>query len=224
MVVSVACSADLAEVLNILTLVIYNRFKSEEAASHSRARICSIYRRLTTMLYRPNFCSNCGEKIDRANWPLLASRRFCDLCQTEHQAVDWLPRLVVAIGLIFGSAGLIAFYRPAQRAENVDLKQATEVVKRPVTTSGANQINATPPSIPQSQTGPTLAQTDRTLISPPVTQRSATKGSESDAVFYCGAETKKGTPCTRRVKRPGERCWQHQGMPAKAENAQKIMR
>jgi hypothetical protein len=33
MVISVARSAGLAEVLNILTLVIYNRFESEEAAS-----------------------------------------------------------------------------------------------------------------------------------------------------------------------------------------------
>lgn len=33
MVISVACQAALAEVLNILTLVIYNRFESEEAVS-----------------------------------------------------------------------------------------------------------------------------------------------------------------------------------------------
>lgn len=33
MVVSVACQATQAEVLNILTLVIYNRFESEEAAT-----------------------------------------------------------------------------------------------------------------------------------------------------------------------------------------------
>ncbi|HEX2639001.1 MAG TPA: hypothetical protein VHL50_00440, partial [Pyrinomonadaceae bacterium] len=33
-------------------------------------------------------------------------------------------------------------------------------------------------------------------------------------VFTCGAMTKKGTACTRRVKIAGERCWQHKGMPA----------
>lgn len=176
------------------------------------------------MLYRPNFCSNCGEKIERANWPLLASRRFCDLCQTEHQAVDWLPRIAVVVGLIFGSAGLIAFYRPAQRPENIDFKQAGEIITRSRAAPAANQNNATPPSIPQSQTGSALAETERTPMSPPGTQKSATKTSDAEAVYYCGAETKKGTPCTRRVKRAGERCWQHQGMPAMAENAQKIMR
>jgi hypothetical protein len=37
---------------------------------------------------------------------------------------------------------------------------------------------------------------------------------EPDEVIYiCGARTKKGTPCQRRVRAPG-RCWQHRGMPA----------
>jgi len=176
------------------------------------------------MLYRPNFCSNCGEKIERANWPLMASRRFCDLCQTEHQAVDWLPRIAIVIGLIFGAAGLVAFYRPAQRTDNIDFKQATEVITRSRKTQSANQNNATPLSIPQSQTGPALAETERTPMSAPVPLKSSTKPSEADVVYYCGAETKKGTACTRRVKHAGERCWQHQGMPAMAENAQKIIR
>jgi len=32
-------------------------------------------------------------------------------------------------------------------------------------------------------------------------------------VYICGARTKKGTPCSRRVHGP-VRCWQHKGMPA----------
>jgi hypothetical protein len=32
-----------------------------------------------------------------------------------------------------------------------------------------------------------------------------------DEVYICGARTKKGTPCSRRVHAP-ERCWQHKGM------------
>jgi hypothetical protein len=34
-----------------------------------------------------------------------------------------------------------------------------------------------------------------------------------EVVYVCGARTKKGTPCQRRVRGPG-RCWQHRGMPA----------
>ena len=32
-------------------------------------------------------------------------------------------------------------------------------------------------------------------------------------VYTCGARTKKGKPCSRRVNGP-VRCWQHKGMPA----------
>lgn len=30
----------------------------------------------------------------------------------------------------------------------------------------------------------------------------------------CGARTRKGTPCRRRVHVAGERCFQHKGLPA----------
>jgi len=35
----------------------------------------------------------------------------------------------------------------------------------------------------------------------------------SDQLYTCGARTKKGTPCSRRVHGP-VRCWQHKGAPA----------
>jgi hypothetical protein len=34
-----------------------------------------------------------------------------------------------------------------------------------------------------------------------------------EVVYICGARTKKGTPCQRRVRGPF-RCWQHRGKPA----------
>ncbi|HEX3281547.1 MAG TPA: hypothetical protein VHR36_09980 [Pyrinomonadaceae bacterium] len=41
---------------------------------------------------------------------------------------------------------------------------------------------------------------------------SASNTVEAD-VYICGARTKKGTPCSRRVHGP-VRCWQHKGLPA----------
>jgi hypothetical protein len=35
-----------------------------------------------------------------------------------------------------------------------------------------------------------------------------------ERVYICGARTKKGTPCQRRVHAAGDRCFQHKGMPA----------
>ncbi|MCA1592497.1 MAG: hypothetical protein LC754_07585 [Acidobacteria bacterium] len=34
-----------------------------------------------------------------------------------------------------------------------------------------------------------------------------------EIISICGARTKKGTPCRRRVRGTG-RCWQHRGLPA----------
>lgn len=36
--------------------------------------------------------------------------------------------------------------------------------------------------------------------------------SQGKQVYYCGALTKKGTPCKHRVKHQGDRCWQHKGV------------
>ena len=57
------------------------------------------------------------------------------------------------------------------------------------------------------------------VIERPVQQSSQTgtpaaqPPSTAEQVYICGARTKKGTPCSRRVHGP-VRCWQHKGMPA----------
>jgi hypothetical protein len=38
--------------------------------------------------------------------------------------------------------------------------------------------------------------------------------SSDETAYICGARTKKGTPCHRRVHIAGERCFQHKGLPA----------
>jgi hypothetical protein len=55
-----------------------------------------------------------------------------------------------------------------------------------------------------------------------IAKRSSANASKSespaidDIVYMCGARTKKGTPCKRRVHVAGERCYQHKGRPAMA--------
>lgn len=44
-------------------------------------------------------------------------------------------------------------------------------------------------------------------------EAAATPSTTDEQVYSCGARTKKGTPCSRRVHGP-VRCWQHKGMPA----------
>ena len=44
-----------------------------------------------------------------------------------------------------------------------------------------------------------------------------------EPVYYCGAQTKKGTSCTRRVKDAG-RCWQHTGQPVNLPKEKLVVR
>ena len=59
-----------------------------------------------------------------------------------------------------------------------------------------------------------LASKSKSKDDPSPQLASVTVQSTDDPVYICGARTKKGTPCHRRVHAAGERCFQHKGMPA----------
>ena len=172
------------------------------------------------MIYRPNYCCNCGEKIERVEWPLLASRRFCDLCKTEHQTFEWLPRIIVGIAVVFGAAGLIgSLKRPVPTAVPNGVTTLTQRSEQD-SNQYFNDSRATPQPIQQSQTGQTKTVSAPEANSARPAVKTITAANTDDAVYHCGAATKKGTACTRRVKHQGERCWQHRGMPSMTESVQ----
>ena len=64
----------------------------------------------------------------------------------------------------------------------------------------------------------TLRQSPPVVIQRTATQNSAQAANvvapiQEEKIYTCGARTKKGTPCSRRVHGP-VRCWQHKGLPA----------
>jgi hypothetical protein len=157
------------------------------------------------MLYRPSFCCNCGEKIVREEWRIWTSRRFCTLCETEHKGIDLLPRVIVAIGLLLSVAAFATYvrrpapstptetaFKPSQQPRS--LKAAPAVDPQPSLKPGDTSTNTNSDSRPNLQINEQPQRENRT---------------SDEAVFYCGAITKKGTPCTRRVKTKGTFCWQH---------------
>ena len=120
--------------------------------------------------YRPNFCSECGEKIVRLRWRIWTSRRFCDKCFRRFVKKHWAQRACVTLVLLcFG----IVIGRGCRRE---------------------------PPPLVIQRTASAPTQNS----SPPVT---------IEETYLCGARTKKGTPCSRRVHGP-VRCWQHKGAAA----------
>jgi hypothetical protein len=130
-------------------------------------------------MYRPNFCAECGERVERRRWFPWTSRRFCSKCDKRFRASEWQMAILLTASLL--GAGIIIGRWSVDRNPPLILQPATP-----------QKVSAMP------------------LATRPVGDSSAATGE----VFYiCGARTKKGTPCQRRV-RGLERCWQHRGKPA----------
>jgi len=167
------------------------------------------------MLYRPNFCCNCGEKIERVEWKLFTSRRYCDLCQTELRYKDVLAKAWVIAGLLISFAVVSSIFRSPVAKESTPSKAVT-TRSLGEKIDGPSNLDTTPAQSKQSQ--PVADPSGISTVSPRAADQKLSSRSP-EPVYYCGAATKKGTPCSRRVKRLGERCWQHMGMPSMTESS-----
>lgn len=144
-------------------------------------------------MYKPNFCAECSAKLLRLRWHLWTSRRFCNDCARRLRKVRLTHALFLSLGLL--GAGFVAgrARRPApppliiERRSDSPLDDSEQPGKstRATTGSGVNSTEA-------KNSSPTTVE---------------------EEVYLCGARTKKGTPCSRRVHGP-VRCWQHKGLPA----------
>lgn len=163
------------------------------------------------MLYKPKYCCNCAEKIERVDWNLLTSRRFCDVCATENKRHDQLPRATVAGGVLSIMFGLGTLFGGISTTD------------RPVQTlnSSPAQFKSEGPSEPQPPARNGLSSvtpSDTGKVSPEAARTAEENQRRTDKVYYCGALTKKGTPCSRKVKSQGARCFQHEGKPSAADS------
>ena len=169
------------------------------------------------MFFRPSFCSNCSEKIERAEWFPWTSRRFCAVCETEFKLQDLIPRVVVVLGVLGCLLGLGSYFKSGSSGSELSsMRRPQKFAEQPapaITSNTALQREgkidaslARPRQDPASSSGSgTRPETQPSLTRPTAMVDGST--------YYCGAETKKGTPCSRRVKGK-TRCFQHTGMPA----------
>jgi len=86
---------------------------------------------------------------------------------------------------------------------------------------GKYSRTAPPPLVIQRAANSPLYQSPAESSYTAQANRAATYQSNQTAVtasneegYICGARTRKGTPCQRRVHALGERCFQHKGLPA----------
>ncbi len=153
-------------------------------------------------MYKPNFCAECGERITRARWHLWTNRRFCKDCAPRLRKSQIFFPLLIGAGLL--SIGLFAgrSTRPASPPLIIE-RGAVSAVPAPAQNRTAGQAspkgtetgNAVPPEIVY---GPDGTATERPT-------------DPNETISICGARTKKGTPCSRRVRGTG-RCWQHKNL------------
>jgi hypothetical protein len=136
-------------------------------------------------VYRPNFCCECGNKLIRLRWHFWTSRRFCNVCARRSTKERFVPILITFLGL-FGTGYLLGRTRRPSPPPLIIERRSDS----PLNNSSGSTILSAP--------GPGATSVANTI--------------EAD-VYICGARTKKGTPCSRRVHGP-VRCWQHKGMPA----------
>ena len=171
-----------------------------------------------SMFYKPNHCSNCGEKIERIEWFPWTSQRFCEACEKDLKFYERLPQILMLVFLLFGIFGLGGFLRsgdkPLQVSKNENQVKPLTLAANKMQPAGVGNVqttsetskNATNVLPVQPQTVPLQPQKQ-------VRKIDNLKVSESVPVYLCGAQTKKGTPCSRKM-RGGGRCWQHEGQEA----------
>jgi hypothetical protein len=144
-------------------------------------------------MYKPNFCAECGGKLLRLRWHIWTTRKFCDGCARRLRWERFVPLVLAGVALI-GSGYLAGRTgRPAPP---------------PLTIVRRADSPLTSPEDPV----PSKSQTGATESGMGPKDNSQTSPAEPE-VYLCGARTKKGTPCSRRVHGP-VRCWQHKGSPA----------
>lgn len=154
-------------------------------------------------MYKPNFCSECGSRIERSGWHLWTSRKFCTHCAPRFRRTQiFLP---VAAGTILFGTGLLAgrgvnpSSPPPLTVERGELPVVVAPVKKEGKDVESDARDRQAPK-PEPSYGPDGTSTERPT-------------DPEEVVAICGARTKNGTPCQRRVRGTG-RCWQHRGMPA----------
>ena len=175
------------------------------------------------MSYKPKFCCECREKIDRAVWRPWTSPRFCELCATNYGIYDKIRLGALVVLTLCSIVGVGNMLRKPEKELAISSNQlfggSVNANKQSVSQTNSafnsdkngvqNSSPVKPANVSEQAKQPSPAESNSQVS---VKQIVAAPTPVEEKVYFCGAQTKKGAPCTRRVKKP-ERCWQHTGQP-----------
>lgn len=174
------------------------------------------------MFIKPDYCVKCGQKVDRINWKPWTSSHFCEVCEYDFKIHEWIPKIIGLCCLIFGFWGIGKTFLTEEKPLNLTSRQLVETsadnrktVKKDVNSSvnSAEAANSNAVNTKKAEENRGQSSLNPNQIAQTQQPKSVKQTSEEETTFYCGAETKKGTPCSRKVK-GGGRCWQHKGQAA----------
>ena len=170
------------------------------------------------MFYKPKFCCHCGEKIERADWRLWTSRRFCEFCETEFKGEQLFKSAAAAACVLIGALGMAGLFRqqPVAQTEASSAlptysKPAAFTPTGPISAETRNSNGRSAPAASDESMAESSAAESYPIPGGSKTSEQPTRAKKSSdkPAYFCGATTKKGTPCSRRVRTKGIRCWQH---------------
>lgn len=169
------------------------------------------------MRYKPNYCCNCGDKIERTESPSLKhSGRFCDVCKNDFPFQELMPKIFIFLCGLLGILGIGSYLSGG------DVNKAVALKESKVSAPQNNLRNESVDNLRQNSNRQSVNQIElqsESGLSPNANKKAVeNKKAEvvktvEDKTYFCGAATKKGTACSRKVK-GGGRCWQHEGQDA----------
>ncbi len=144
-------------------------------------------------MHGTEFCVECGQPLAQ-RWRLLISPNLCKDCRRQSAKLN-TGRLFAGVAMVAVIAfGLGRYLRPAPPPLIIQRAANSPLADEPIGLTPVDNVNR-------------VASAKQDVLASSV----ITSGEPG---YICGARTKKGTPCHRRVHFAGERCFQHKGLPA----------
>jgi hypothetical protein len=178
------------------------------------------------MFYKPRYCTECGSELQDYGESFWLRSKFCEICKPNFKTGEFFSRFggvgLAAIAAIFGVGTLLR--QPVEKPLNLAKTEISNIA--PAAKPTQKIENVLPNKVVQPKQVDANQQVALLLKQPETqsakqtfdkkTQQSVQELSQSfvpEVVYMCGAKTKKGTPCSRKVK-GSVRCWQHLGQEA----------
>jgi hypothetical protein len=178
------------------------------------------------MFYKPKYCSECASELSKCDESYWLISRFCEVCKPHFKAIEIFTKFGgIAFGAVATTFGVgVWLQKPVGQPLSPAKTEIASVAPapKPVRKIENNQpiSNVQPKVVEVNQPVAVSSKQSVTLQTQPEfdkkTQPKTAEVSQSAAVepvYMCGAKTKKGMPCSRKVK-GNVRCWQHLGQEA----------